>query len=251
MNLSLKQFKKEDLFEYTLSIKSGRHDSEGLKMLTNSWIILGPLFVFGITHYFIEYIGFIPSIIKIISTIFIGVSIICLFFSINKVRKHFERAHSILFLIILFLFACLTFCIGFILYLQNIYNHYNQFTLELIPLNIINLILIIGIISFIIPIVLGYITIFTYIKKGKARKENFVNESEKLSRENFLSFLFSFFTPIVFPLMLFFNHVPITGLFNLILGVLVSYGILFFLPGLVVTFYTKWQFPELFKKGGS
>lgn len=244
MNLSLTQFKKEDLFEYTLSIKSGRHDSEGLKTLTNFWIILGPLFVFGITHYFIEYIGFIPSIVKIISTVFIVVSVICLFFSLNKVRKHFEKAQSILFLIILFLFACLSFCTGFILYLQNIYNHYKQFTLEVIPLNIINLVLIIGMLSFIIPITSGYITMLAYIKKGKARKENLVNENEKLSRENFISLLFSFFTPIVFPLMLFFSHVPMNGLLNLILGILVSYGILFFLPGLVITFYTKWKFPE-------
>ncbi|MBO0447626.1 hypothetical protein IGJ55_003334 [Enterococcus sp. AZ170] len=245
MNLNLKQFKKEDLFEYTLSIKSGRHDSDSLKILTNFWILLGPLFVFGITHYFNEYIGFVPSIVKIISTVFIVVSVICLFFSINKIRKHFEKAQSILFLIVLFLFACLAFCMGVILYLQNIYNHYKQFTLEVIPLNIINLILIMGFLSFIIPITSGYITIFTYIKKGKARKENLVNQNEKMSRETFINLLFLFFTPIVFPSMLFFSHVPMNGLFNFILGLLVSYGILFFLPGLATTFYTKWRFPEL------
>jgi hypothetical protein len=173
MNLSLKQFKKEDLFEYTLSIKSGRHDSEGLKTLTNFWVILGPVFVYGIIHYFNEYIGFVPSIVKIMSSIFIGVSVICLFFTINKVRKRFEKAQSILFLVILFLFAFLAFCMGFILYIQNIYDHYQQFTLEVIPIDMINLILLIGILSFIIPIMSGYITIFRYIKKRQSSKRKF------------------------------------------------------------------------------
>lgn len=139
---------------------------------------------------------------------------------------------------------------GLIFYIKSIHSNYGPYTIEVLPLQILNRILIIGILGFFVPLIGGYITVLTYIKKGKARKENFINDEGKMSREGVISILFSFFLPVSFPLVLFFNRFPMSGMFSSMVCLLTSYAMVFFLPGLLTTFYTKWKFPELFRKGG-
>lgn len=242
MDLSLKQFTKEDLFEYTLSIKSRRHSFEGLKKITNIGIGIAPFYYLVIRPQGVDSVEQIPTLIDIFGVVSVFISLICIVFSFNKIAVKHRKYQQFLFLVVLFLTAFFCFITCVFLYTKDYFHRTNQF----VSTNQIDLISAVGILGGIVIFTLGYISVFNYIYKGNARKGR-VTVGGKENLERALPFIFSMFMPVTFPMLLLLNHKTLDGVFNLIIGAATSYGIIFFLPGLYITFYTEKKFPELFK----
>lgn len=242
MKFRLKGFSEDDFYSFSLSTFSGRHDIGGIAVLTSIWIFVGPIMVFGSRYYFVDYIGYVPNVIYPIYVLILSVSILCIPMSLVKIREKFSLIQSLLLPIIAFFVSVSIFIFGFIEYLEYLISQSRGIDLSK---TILDRYLTIGYIVLLLSTFLGYISVLKYIKRGNGRKGE-----KTFNSEEFFLILVTSLSPLAYSFILLMNNGLGNDLIYMLIYFLTACYIQYSLPRLFMVFYTKWRFPNLYKRGG-